>query len=1099
MKATVKRLCSALVVLTLVFSLTPVISLPASASVVTTDTEAVRFPSDVESYEALCPVCKTTATWTPYNGENDSDNPLKTSAHLYLDKDQTYASGKTFLVAYNTTCFNLNGYNITADEGAKYAFAGASSFNFVDTYGGAVVAGYNTGSGAAALHGNSSSLKYNLYGGTWTKTAATPDTATVVRLSTKGGTITVYEGAVIDDAGKGSAVIIASAIASSGTAQKGTFNLRGGEVKGCIVNGIEGSSYTGCAVTNVYSGTVTGSIESQNGAVCTVSGGTVTKGITAAADTTLKLSGTTQISGLQMAEGLVADITDLEKDAEILVNVTGNAVLTTAREDAASLEGVFRSDSENASILLGMDNRFYSFCEGVAIFSEDKTSFYDTADAAMAAYYAGNGFENGDVLFVGAASQTLTLAGDAYIDAAGWDLTVTGTGKLYGMDSSNDDYEACAQWSLGEYVIAQADVTSPITGNRYLFAEGGYHRLDLRFTHIALRTTENPGMYYKARIGCDEVLAELITGYGTALSLEAMPGADFAEKEDVKYTAFDRDDFVALYADNQVLTNSCTLVGVLKTDNTMAINSVNAKRRVYANMYLNVTLDGTAVTLLSDEENAGKSVMDKGFNGVAYSMRELIEGMHNNWAKYSVANRSTVRNFVKNWNTSVYEGTFPTIRNDILVGFGRVDITPSYSVPLAGYGQTYNRMSTGVAERIYATCVAITEESGQTLLLITQDTIDTAWAVDAQAAVSNATGVPVDHIMISATHTHAAPDANSTLDVIQQDYKTDYLTWVAAAAEEAMADRSDAIAYTGSTTLDKMNSVRHYLMSDGTYAGDNFGSFTNNTIVEPAEEADKAFQVIRFAREGKQAVVMANWQAHVTYGTGSTSTLISSCFVGPARDHFEQTTGDLFAYFTGACGNVNARSKISGQNLASSYTEYGQILSQTAIDVIKEMDESHLAEFKTKTVTYTGQVDHSMEDKLDLAKEVVAVYNSEGLSAGNKLAKSYGFSSAYHAQGVVRRSAYGATRDMEISAFYLGDISFVAAPYEMFAAHGMYIKENTPGMTFVLTSANGKYGYIPTNLAYDYGCYESHTGNFARGTGDELAQTYVDMISELAE
>ena len=62
----------------------------------------------------------------------------------------------------------------------------------------------------------------------------------------------------------------------------------------------------------------------------------------------------------------------------------------------------------------------------------------------------------------------------------------------------------------------------------------------------------------------------------------------------------------------------------------------------------------------------------------------------------------------------------------------------------------------------------------------------------------------------------------------------------------------------------------------------------------------------------------------------------------------------------------------------------------------------------------------------------------------------------------------------------------------------MYIKDNTEGMTFILTSCNARYGYIPTNKAYDYGCYESFTGDFARGTGDQLAQAYVDMLNELA-
>ena len=1099
MNATIKRLCSALAVLTLALSMIPVISLPVSASVVTTDTEAVRFPSNVESYEAVCPVCKTTATWVPYNGENDADNPLKTSAHLYLDKDQTIASGKTFLVAYNTTCFNLNGYDITGADGSKYAFAGASSMRFIDTYGGSVVAGYSASTAATAIHANSSTVEYYLYGGTWTKTASSADNSTVVRLSTKGGTLNIYEGAVIDDGGKGSAVIIASALNSSGAVQKGTFNLRGGLVKGNIANGMDGATYTGCADTNIYSGTLEGSIASINGAACSVAGGTVTKGVSAAADTTLALSGAPKINGLSLATGITADISDLESEAEITVTVTGNAPLTAAREDAATLEGVFRSDIPNASILLGTDNRFYSFCDGVAIFGKDKTAIYDTADEAVDAYYAGGGFEKGYVLFVGAAGQTLNLSGDAYVDAAGWDVTVEGSGKLYGMDSGNDDFAACAKWTLGENVDPQADVFSPITGYRYLFAEGAYHRLDLRITHITLRPGDGPDLYYKAMIGCDDTLAKLVTGYGTALSVEKMPGKDFAQAEDVKYTVFGRDDFTAAYADNQALTNSCTLTDVLKTDNAVAINSVNAKKKVYANVYLNITLGGNPATLLADEANAGKSVNVKGFTGIACSLKNLVEGMHNNWSKYPVASRAAMRKFVASWNSFVYDGIFPTIRNDIQVGFGRVDITPSYSVPLAGYGQTYKRMSTGVAERIYATAVAITEESGNTLLLISQDLIDSSWGTAAREAIEKATGVPAENIMVAGTHTHAAPDTRSTLDVIQVDYKADYLNWIVEVSKAALADRSYATAYTAQTSLEKMNSVRHYLMSDGTYAGDNFGSFTGKTIVSPAEEADKQLQVIKFAREGKQDVVMTNWQAHVTYGTGSSSTLISSCFVGITRDHFEENTGDLFVYFTGACGNVNCVSKISNQNRFSNYTQYSQILSQEVINLTKTMDESHLVEFKTKEITFTGNVDHTFEDKLEQAQEVAEVYAVEGLSAGNKLARSYGFSSVYHCNGVIRRAAYGQTMDMPISAFYLGDISFVSAPYEMFAAHGMYIKENTAGTTFVITCCNERKGYIPTNKAYDYGCYESHTGNFARGTGDQLASKYVEMLTELAE
>ena len=139
------------------------------------------------------------------------------------------------------------------------------------------------------------------------------------------------------------------------------------------------------------------------------------------------------------------------------------------------------------------------------------------------------------------------------------------------------------------------------------------------------------------------------------------------------------------------------------------------------------------------------------------------------------------------------------------------------------------------------------------------------------------------------------------------------------------------------------------------------------------------------------------------------------------------------------------------------------------------------------------------EEKLEEARIVTDIYNAQGLSAGNREAKKYGFSSAYHAQAIVRRSSLGVSNDIPLTAFYLGDITFIAAPYEMFTAHGMQIKDSYDGMVFVVTSCNGRYGYMPTNKAYDYGCYESHSANYARGTGDLLAQAFMDMLNELAE
>ena len=47
-----------------------------------------------------------------------------------------------------------------------------------------------------------------------------------------------------------------------------------------------------------------------------------------------------------------------------------------------------------------------------------------------------------------------------------------------------------------------------------------------------------------------------------------------------------------------------------------------------------------------------------------------------------------------------------------LAGFGRVDITPEESVPLAGYGNTSKRFFQNIRDRIIGNCVAVTDENG---------------------------------------------------------------------------------------------------------------------------------------------------------------------------------------------------------------------------------------------------------------------------------------------------------------------------------------------------------------------------------------------------
>lgn len=430
-------------------------------------------------------------------------------------------------------------------------------------------------------------------------------------------------------------------------------------------------------------------------------------------------------------------------------------------------------------------------------------------------------------------------------------------------------------------------------------------------------------------------------------------------------------------------------------------------------------------------------------------------------------------------------------------GYARVAITPEKPMPLAGYGATMRRISENILDELQLSCVAISDELGKTVLLISQDLINSHWHMEARRAISEATGLPTEQIIVAGTHTHSAPDQLSQHENILA-WKPTYLQQAVAAARAALEDRSAASVSVGQTKTDRLNFVRHYLLSDGSYGGDNFGDFKNNTIVDHAEPNDPNMQVIRFVRKGKQDILMVNWQAHPTLTGGVDKKDMSSDFIGSTREYVEAATGALFIYFTGAAGNHNAKSRIAEEERTRDNKAFGKLLGEYVLDTLQNMKAVAAAAIQTRQCSFEGKINHTMEDKLEQAKEVSELYKATDRATGNALAHTYGFTSVYHANAVVRRSSMGETGILELNALSLGDISFVTIPNEVFAAQGIRMKAESPfETTFVISCCNGSNGYLPTVKAYDYGCYESYTGKFARGTGDQVADTLVSMLKEM--
>ncbi len=393
------------------------------------------------------------------------------------------------------------------------------------------------------------------------------------------------------------------------------------------------------------------------------------------------------------------------------------------------------------------------------------------------------------------------------------------------------------------------------------------------------------------------------------------------------------------------------------------------------------------------------------------------------------------------------------------VGYGKADITPEKTMPLQGYPDQFFRYSSNVLDPIYVTAITFTDNTGSIVVLLQYDLADcnNLGIVQGLNKLSKTYGIDRDRFVLSATHTHSAPWLSEIPgnDYLSNTYSDLLRDKTVAAVTEAMENQLPAEIYAASIETNSLNFCRHYRLEDGTLAGDD-NSLGGRRIVSHMSEPDRELQLLRFKREGGKDVVLANFQAHANIVGGLSRYELSSDFIGPMTTYVEENLNCHFAYFSGASGNVDARSRISSENVVTNHIEQGQSLGQFA-----EIAFSNMKKMGNGAVKF-------------LQTECTISANSGG------------------AQKVDRR----------ITAFSIGDVAFINNDYEMFSSNGEYIKDNSPfKMTFITTIGLSTNCYIPdaVTFAYEGTTYEETKCFYEEGSAEILADSFVDALNQLHE
>ena len=445
--------------------------------------------------------------------------------------------------------------------------------------------------------------------------------------------------------------------------------------------------------------------------------------------------------------------------------------------------------------------------------------------------------------------------------------------------------------------------------------------------------------------------------------------------------------------------------------------------------------------------------------------------------------------------------------NNLKAGFATVNITPPLGIAVAGY--YVPRYASGVLDELEINALALASGETKTLLITVDHCgIEQNLCNDYIKAISDATEVPAENIIISATHTHTAPALERvTENELIREYTTFVGRKIVDAAQFALEDLKDAKMGYGKGTAPNVAFVRRYVMKDGSIKTN--PGVNNPDIVRPIGDTDESVNVMRFDREDAESIVYVNFANHPDVVGGCK---ISADWPGLLRGTVEKILDNTKCiFFNGAQGDVNhVNVHPTGGYLNGMFMDFddvsrgyahakyiarvvtGGVLQ--AYDKVEYVDVDSLVSKQIVINVPSNRPDpkdmpeaHRINDLHNAGKDSELPY--EGMMLTTVVAE---------AGRMVRLENGPDAFDMRLSALKIGPVAMIGIPGEPFTGIGVGLKATEDfGMVLPCCLSNGSEGYFPMQDSYDEGGYEARSSRFKAGVAEFIIKEGKELLGSL--
>ncbi len=430
------------------------------------------------------------------------------------------------------------------------------------------------------------------------------------------------------------------------------------------------------------------------------------------------------------------------------------------------------------------------------------------------------------------------------------------------------------------------------------------------------------------------------------------------------------------------------------------------------------------------------------------------------------------------------------------IGFAEYDITPPLGKQMPG--GTHVMVATQPPRGKLLATAAVFEAGDEQVLLVSVDMLHmrTAFADSVRARIASETGVPLDHVMVCATHAHTAGALDYAIWDCPADDEVVALTakGMVEAAKSAMANRTEGGFGVGLGEERRYSFCRDYYMGDTGTIRTNPGY--KRPIVRPVEVPDYSVNVMRAEdAEGNILAFIVNYANHPDcHGGAVNKDRFSADYPGALRRTLKRVYGEevKVLFFNGTAGDINCIDFMGKRHLSyyggrkNAPEAIGAGLGATVIDINNDitLTEEHRLGAATDTVRVSARKPSA--EQIAWAHEVM------------KDPEAYSFADRGYAADYV--IPYDEDYlDVPVYALRVGPWAIVGLPGEIFTVIGRGIKERSPFKnTLVFELANGCFGYFtPKHIQESPEAYEATIFRCNGYTGPETAQKLEEKALEL--